>query len=78
MSPFVKWANAGHLITLSNIQPDNNYFLELRYRNQSETNLIEIMEMFIENRSRYNFADTVERLSEAVTGASWKISHYGM
>ncbi len=33
------------------------------------------MEMFIENTSRYNFADTVERLTEAVTGASWKVSH---
>lgn len=42
-APYVKWANAGHLITLSNIQAGNNYFLELRYRNQSETNLIEII-----------------------------------
>lgn len=42
-APFVKWVNTGHLITLNNIQPGSNYFLELRYKNQFETNLIEII-----------------------------------
>ena len=31
--------------------------------------------MFIENESKYNFNETVEKLSESIIGAGWKVTH---
>jgi len=31
--------------------------------------------MFIENESRYNFDETVEKLSESIIAAGWKVTH---
>lgn len=33
------------------------------------------MEMFIENRSKYGFDETVEKITNAVLAASWKVPH---
>ena len=33
------------------------------------------MEMFIENESKYSFDETVEKLSESIIAAGWKVTH---
>ncbi|MCE5319678.1 MAG: DUF302 domain-containing protein [Bacteroidales bacterium] len=33
------------------------------------------MEMFIENESKYSFDETVEKLSESIVTAGWKVKH---
>ena len=33
------------------------------------------MEMFIENESKYSFDETVEKLSESIVAAGWKVTH---
>ncbi|MHC1689347.1 MAG: DUF302 domain-containing protein [Bacteroidales bacterium] len=33
------------------------------------------MEMFIENESKYSFDETVEKLSESIVSAGWKVTH---
>ena len=39
----IKWSKAGHLITLNEIKSNSNFFIELKYRNQPESILVEII-----------------------------------
>lgn len=39
----IKWSKAGHLITLNELKSNSNFFLELKYRNQPESILVEII-----------------------------------
>ncbi|MBS4063860.1 MAG: histidine kinase [Chitinophagaceae bacterium] len=42
-APKAKWINTGHLITLKDVNPGNNYFIEIKYIGQTDSILIEIV-----------------------------------
>lgn len=38
----IDWTKTGHLLTLTNLKPNRQYFLEVKYQNQAESKIIEI------------------------------------